>query len=486
MPQESLRYKTILLDKALPYLLLLLGALLRLKVLIENRSIFIDEANLARNLSERTIGGFFEKLEYGQHAPPLFMLESKMVTQILGNYEWALRLTPFVAGLGTLWILWELLREWIQSPIVRLYGLSLFCFSIFGIQYSTEFKQYSSDAFLALAYISIAWHDRAMPFRGWQIIKWMLLGGIGLWYSMPLVFVLSGVGLFFLWKERKQDWVYLSPVFLGWLLSFAAYYFLVLQHSIGTTHLEQHFELYFFNVTSLSEEAWANNFKLITELFRNVSDKSAVSIGFTILMFLFGIYHLAKNNKLKGLFLIVPILLMFVASIFHYYNLMGRLTVFALPLITLTICICLDRLWMSSHKWIKGIVGILIIFGMVNKKGLDFFTEKMTFEEIKPCLVILSEQSKDQDFLYIDHEAAPAFYYYLNNYENPFQVKGTIKLGQWDESPPTALRSDGNNTWVLFSHASDTKINSYLDQMSVSAEEKICQSPTVQLIRLNR
>jgi len=38
-----------------------------------------------------------------------------MMVQLFGNVEWAMRLIPFIAGLGTMWLLWLLLKEWVSS-----------------------------------------------------------------------------------------------------------------------------------------------------------------------------------------------------------------------------------------------------------------------------------------------------------------------------------------------------------------------------------
>ena len=53
---------------------LALGMALRLWYYLDARSLFIDEANLALNISELPYAGFFQPLGYQQYAPPLFLL----------------------------------------------------------------------------------------------------------------------------------------------------------------------------------------------------------------------------------------------------------------------------------------------------------------------------------------------------------------------------------------------------------------------------
>ena len=51
-------------------LFLALGMALRLWYFLDARSLFIDEANLALNISELPFSGFFRPLLYDQYAPP--------------------------------------------------------------------------------------------------------------------------------------------------------------------------------------------------------------------------------------------------------------------------------------------------------------------------------------------------------------------------------------------------------------------------------
>lgn len=442
-----------------PYVILGIGFIIRLKILIQNRSLFIDEASLARNLCEGGYAEFFTSLSYEQYAPPLFMVESKMMVQLFGNYEWAMRLIPFIAGLGTMWVLWLLLQEWVSSPVVRIYGLSLFCFSFLAIRYGTEFKQYSGDAFLSLVFVWLAWKDRALDWRFSDGLKWGMLGAIAIWYSMPLVFTLSGVGLFFLWRQRKHLWF---PVFISicfWLFSFGIYYLLILRHDIGSDYLEGFFKLNFLEVFSLSKEDWVNNLALISELIRNITDKTALSIAFGLLASSIGTISLIRSDKSKGLLVLVPIVGLLLASVFHFYPLKARLTLFIFPLIILLVSLGLDKLWSFNHKGLQGLVLVLICVGILNKKAWVHIRDGMTFEEIRPCLNVLSSEISPADIIYVDHEAIPAFEFYQEHYKEPFAFHNPIVRGEWDTHLATVLeKHPGQKFWLVYSHALDSEI----------------------------
>jgi len=469
----------------LPILVVVLGVFLRLKILIENRSLFIDEASLARNLAEKSYLDFFTTLSYEQYAPPLFMVESKLMIQLVGNYEWAMRIIPFIAGLGSMWLLWSLLNEWMRSPLVKIYGLSLFCFSFLAIRYGTEFKQYSGDAFLSLAFVWLAWKYRLGEWQARKALVWAGIGSVGIWYSMPLVFTLTGVGMFFLLRNRVK-YLQVGISILTWLLSFGFYYFLILGKDIGSEYLENFFNDYFFNVFSFSGEVWANNLSLISDLFRNVTDKTAVSIGFGMMAFGVGVFQLVKEEKQKAVLLLLPVLSLFCASVFHYYNLMARLTVFILPILTLIICHGVDKVWSRQNTCVNLLLAALMLVGIFNKKGLDYITEEMTFEEIMPCLQVLQEELTPSDYLFVDHQAVPAFEYYRNNYQDAFAFPCQVYLGSWDTDIADNLRAQSDKSnWILFSHTAENEIDLAVRLLTSLNPVEVCRSPRVRLLNLD-
>jgi 4-amino-4-deoxy-L-arabinose transferase-like glycosyltransferase len=77
-------------------LLLVLGIAVRVAVWLQNRALFLDEANLARNFCERGLWDFFRPLDHEQYAPPLFCFFQKCSVLLLGQHEYALRLFPLL------------------------------------------------------------------------------------------------------------------------------------------------------------------------------------------------------------------------------------------------------------------------------------------------------------------------------------------------------------------------------------------------------
>src|SRR5688572_9007696 len=131
-------WKTVLSwDKAAAALLILFGAMLRLRQYLTGRSLWADEAMLALNIVGRDFSGMFQPLDYDQGAPVGFLLVEKLFNLILGKHELALRLFPLLVGLLSLWLFYLLLQR-LTSGAGLLLALALFAFNPRLVYYSSE------------------------------------------------------------------------------------------------------------------------------------------------------------------------------------------------------------------------------------------------------------------------------------------------------------------------------------------------------------
>ena len=82
-----------------------MGAVLRLRVYSNGRSLWFDESLLALNILHRSTAGIFRPLDYHQGAPLGFLFLLKLATKIGGGSEFALRAIPLLAALISLCLL---------------------------------------------------------------------------------------------------------------------------------------------------------------------------------------------------------------------------------------------------------------------------------------------------------------------------------------------------------------------------------------------
>ncbi len=127
------------------WLVVALGAGLRLRQWWSGRSFWLDELLLLRAMAEQPVGGVLRPLALDQSAPPGWLLaEHLLLDRVPG--ERGARLLPLLFGIGAL-VLAALLARTLLGPAAALVATAVVAVSTALVQYSAELKQYSADAF---------------------------------------------------------------------------------------------------------------------------------------------------------------------------------------------------------------------------------------------------------------------------------------------------------------------------------------------------
>lgn len=175
---------------------MVVGSLLRIRQLVVSRSLWVDEALLARNIVERDFGGLLEPLDGGQGAPVgyLWLVRSLVVT--FDSSEQWMRLPSLLAGILLLPATWALARRVLTAP-GALAAVTLVALSPGLIRYSVELKQYALDALLAVALVlgALVVDERR---SGRAVVGLAAAGVVAVWLSHAAVLVLAGVGAYLL------------------------------------------------------------------------------------------------------------------------------------------------------------------------------------------------------------------------------------------------------------------------------------------------
>lgn len=141
--------------RSLALIAIVIGVAVRLWQYTANPSLWVDEAAIARNVLDRHPWQLFGSLDYGQIAPPGFLLSVKFSVTWLGFSEYALRLVPFVAGIISP-ALFSIIARSVLRPVGTLIATLLFSIAVPLVFFSSNLKQYSSDVALTLLVIGIA------------------------------------------------------------------------------------------------------------------------------------------------------------------------------------------------------------------------------------------------------------------------------------------------------------------------------------------
>jgi len=439
--------------------IIVLGILVRCTVYFQNRSLIMDEANLARDIYEKEYVDLFKSFDSGQCAPPLFSVTAKASIHLFGVNEFALRLPSLIAGIISLVFLLMIVNHLVAEPPSRWYVLLLFSFSILAIRYSSEFKQFAVDGAITLFFILWALRCRNKDLTVPLTVKWVVLGSLAIWLSMPIIFVLASIGIAFLygsWKRNKGNIPHLLIIGVSWLLSFGSYYFLLLQNETVTESLHQYHSPFFFKFFPTDHTSLSQSYDLLISLFRLATDKTTVSIVWAILTFTIGSIFLITKDKLVAILLLSPILLCLIASHLQLYSLIERLTLFMIPLLMVIIGIGLSYVWTRSNQAVKVFLVAIMLLSVVNKYGYQYFWKSMEQEDSKSVMLFLSKYMEDDEFLFVQYDGVPAFLFYNNMHDKAWNFKNYYLAGvdeMVEEVLPTISRSSTEgNFWLFLSH----------------------------------
>ena len=315
-----------------------IGVVLRIWVLTQRGSLWLDEASLALNVLGRDFAGLLRPLDWGQAAPVGFLWLERALTGLLGTAEWVLRIVPALAGGLTLWLVWEVGRRSVGRLAGALAAAAL-AGSLIAIRYSAEAKPYATDACVAVALVvfALAVLERPEALRRWAILG--AVGAVAVTLSLPSVFVLAAIGIALApsaWQGRFA--IRFTAVAAGfiWLAVFGLLWALVIHESSGGAYLREYWAPVMLTVSAPD---------FVARLIRAVASVVATPLQWTgsvtlslamTAVWVVGLAMLAWRNWRHAVLLAGPFLLAAIASMIGVYPLSDRLAFFAAPLALLT------------------------------------------------------------------------------------------------------------------------------------------------------
>jgi hypothetical protein len=195
-----------------------------------------DECFLCANLIDRDFAGLLEPLNYHQAAPVLFLWLQLAVTKVLGFNELALRLVPFLAGLGSIVLFWRLVVRCLDG-VPRLLAMAVFSVTYATIRYSAEAKPYGIDLLVALVMVHVIINWLMQPGRARWLWVLAALIPVGVGFSYGAIMLGGGLSIavaWTIWRRRRWEslaaWVVYS---MALVLSFGFFYFVCIHGQEG-------------------------------------------------------------------------------------------------------------------------------------------------------------------------------------------------------------------------------------------------------------
>ena len=283
-----------------------------------------DEAALAMNIARRGYEGLLGELEFGQMAPPLFLMAVEWCTHTLGLHEWSLRLPAFVGAIGAL-LTFPFIARRVLSGWGFVLAVGVFSVSYWPLRYSSEVKPYGLDMFFACLWLLLAlrWMASDRPWR------WMLamlpLAIVGFGFSFPSVFVGGGAVVAMTLAGNRHGWLtrLAQPGVVGTALLagfLGTYRWLVPARSGTAEWMASYWAKAFPPTDSIGSAVWWFLDVLTGELMPYPMGGENFASTATLLCVVVGIALLIKGRRFGLLtLLLAPVALGLVAGFLHKY-----------------------------------------------------------------------------------------------------------------------------------------------------------------------
>jgi hypothetical protein len=404
--------------------LLGVGIALRVARYVSDRSLWLDESYLALNLMNRSYSGLLNTLDFGQGAPPGFLLAEKLALDVLGDSERALRVVPLAAGISSLFLFYGVARR-LLTPVAVPLALLVFAVGKPFIVYSAELKQYGIDiaATLALLYVFLRTVERPQ-FEMRSALILAVSGAAAVWFSHAAVFVLVGVGagavLTMLLRGNRRGLAMLSVPFGVWLLSFFAMYVATLR---GIDHVEA--------ATRKATTSTGTPFRNLYQLFTDLDLLHWSTSGLAPAMVLLGAAAMWATPRGRGRLAVGGGLLaaLLAANALGKYPLGHRFILFLLPLAVLCLAEGVVTVVRALPRGLGAAFAVLLAGSalLTVTRATTELIQPPEREEIKPVLAYVGDRWQAGDTLYVFGSSQYALRYYLDCSDCPDVVPPRLR-----------------------------------------------------------
>lgn len=407
------------------------------------------------NIVSKSFNELLGPLDYNQVAPIGFLFIEKTFTFIFGDYDYVLRLFPFISFLVSIPLFYSLSNKIIQSKTIALLACGVYSINPTMIYYSSEVKQYTTDALIGMVIIFTAFYyhsNRNMH----SLIYYSIIGAASIWFSNVAVIMLFVVGLYSLYNGVlvKKNPKVLIPIFF-WSASFIVYYALFVHNHPTKEMMMDYWQYAFLPLNPFSAGFYDFLYdRVLLSIFSRSLDLGKFWI-LGVVATLAGCIFLIKEKNLSVVYLLLaPIFVHLLLSSLKLYPFGLRFYLYTFPMIILLYSIGLHRIWKTIHDNLVKVPIAFLIFPV-----LVFYYPLITGlpvekQEIKESLKFLEENIEKEDKIYLYNGAILAFEFYKRYYPELTGIEVDYG-GEYRKDRERYIEEiselDGE-IWLVFSH----------------------------------
>lgn len=444
-------------DRAIA-ILLGLGVALRLRAYLANRSLWLDESFLALNIIDRQFAELRQPLEYVQAAPFGFLYAERLVVELLGASEYALRLLPLLCGIASVFMFWRIAQH-LCSPFGVVVALAIFSVSEPLIYFSTEVKQYSSDVAVALLlWWTFAGLETRLEEGRWHALALTgLLAIVAVWCSYPAVFVLGGVGVHWIWQavrgRSRRALLVRGLVVVAGAGSFIVAYLTV--HAVNEQAMRN---LWRHAAAPLVPRSSADLAWLKAGAWTlSGLPLGQAAAGLVTLTAFVGALVLWRQHRRWFWWFAGTLALTWLASALGKYPLAPRLWLFLSPVVMLLTAVGVEEVWRRTRGGLPmlapALTVLLLAYPAMSAGHRVVYPRER--EEVRPLLEHIQQRQRPGDALYLYYSTEIAARYYAGRgLDFPGQVVVGVEAGgDWYAHERDLEKLRGRpRVWFLFSH----------------------------------
>lgn len=423
----------------------------------KNLRFWVDEGMLAYSVSNRSLAELAATpLDWNQSTPILYLYIVKIISMLLGNSEFTLRLFSLISYAVLLVLFYDIVRNIFNHKYPALETVFLAGIP-FIMGYAQEFKPYMTEAAAVLFVFRLFWHYRQGKLN-WYV--YIILSGLFIGLGNPVCFLIGGTLLVeFLsgLKEKNRKVIFQSiaggAVILG---IFAVYYFYWLSPVIHDGYMVDFWADYRFSFDSRA--ALLHNFKLLSDIMKSYGSAWVIVSAGCILCL---IINLIYEHNLYIWVITATFAVTMTASAMGMFPVKNRMYLFAYPLFTILFFQVFNRLW-DKGKAENVIVLCCAVMLLCSQGGIWEHMREEHFifarEEIRNSIEYVREHIGEDEKCYVYYHALPVFWYengYGNDSIGKYQDnlifgKGFFHNGDNQEDVDTILATD--KIYILISH----------------------------------
>jgi len=443
---------------------LVLGALLRTREWLHDKSLWLDEISITLYLTQRGYRGLLGPLG-DQGGPVGWLWAERTAINVFGVSELSLRLVPWFASLVAL-VIFTAVAKRLAGPVATPAATVLFATSPALIYYAAETKQYSSDTACALLALLVTTQlvSRVPNLR--SCLLWGLACGALAWLSQPAVLVVAACALWVI-AYRARDRLTWMPILAGCAvlgLILGAEWFLTLRQLAANEGLARYWQGFGgyppASAGLVGDVGWLGR---TADKFAWQVGHFAVS-GLFVALALLGLATMFRLLPWPALLVLLVLLAAVGAAVTRHYPLAHRLALYLLPVLIILLTVPLD-LAARYHRWgptgmwrpiaVAGtVVALLITTGPTVSTGIAKLANPDDVTSGRQALAFVASRREPSDVVLADRWASRTFEFY--GPREHVRADGLVAMDVPTNGPcgpdPLASLAGAARVWLVLAH----------------------------------